>query len=235
MSTPTLDRPPATPPSVSSGRRSRRPVLLLAAAALVLATAFGASLAYATRPDPRPAPAADAAETPAAVPEQSDPSPATGQPTASSPAPEQPTASSPAPEQPQGDGGNHAPVLADGTHDARITKVDRANDRIVVDVVQVFHDDEAVKAAIADGRSRSDAQYLTTWVRNENPRLRTLPLAANLDVRLVNACDEPGPGRDALLTQLAANASQKGTYYYSLTVSGGSVQRIQERLAINAC
>jgi hypothetical protein len=103
----------------------------------------------------------------------------------------------------------------------------------VVDVVQVFHDDAAVKAAIADGKSRSDAQYLTTWVRNQNPRLRTLPLASGLVVKLAGGCEESS--RDQLLTTLASNASQKGVYYYTLTLSGGKVQRIQERLAINAC
>ena len=45
-----------------------------------------------------------------------------------------------------------APVLPDGDTTAYITKV--ASDRIVVDVVQVFNDDKAVKAAIADGKPR---------------------------------------------------------------------------------
>ena len=65
---------------------------------------------------------------------------------------------------------------------AYITKV--SNSRIVVDDVQVFHDDAAVKAAIADGKSPAGAKYLTTWVRNENSRLRTLPLAGDLDIQL---------------------------------------------------
>jgi len=92
-----------------------------------------------------------------------------------------------------------------------------------------------VRAAIADGKSASDARYLTTWVRNENPRLRTLPLAGALRVKLRDACGEPDPGREALLTRLAANASLDGTYYYTLTVRDGAVERIQERLAVNAC
>jgi hypothetical protein len=232
MSAPTLDRPPATTDSASTGRRSRRLVFLLAAAALVLATAVGTSLAIATRPDGPQAPAAAAVAPEAPAADQT--ASATEQrPTGAS---EQQGTPGPAPDQPKGgDTGTQSPVLADGTHEAYITKVDSANDRIVVDVVQVFHDDEAVKAAVADGKSPSDARYLTTWVRNENPRLRTLPLAGNLVVQLRDACGEPGPGRDALLAKLAANASQKGTYYYTLTVSDGSVQRIQERLAINAC
>ena len=35
--------------------------------------------------------------------------------------------------------------------------------------------------------------------------------------------------------KLAANASLDGTYYYTLTVRDGAVDRIQERLAVNAC
>jgi hypothetical protein len=233
MSAPTLDRPPATNDPASAGRRSRRPVFLLAAAALVLATAVGTSLAIATRPDGPQAPAAAAVAPEANAADQT--ANATEQrPTGAS---EQQGTPSPAPDQPKGGGdtGTQTPVLPDGTHEAYITRVDSANDRIVVDVVQVFHDDEAVKAAIADGKSPSDARYLTTWVRNESSRLRTLPLAGNLVVQLRDACGETSPGREALLAKLAANASQKGTYYYALTVSDGSVQRIQERLAINAC
>jgi hypothetical protein len=228
MSAPTLDRPPATN-SASSGRRSRRPVFLVAAAALVLAAAVGISLAIATRPDGPQAPAAASVASEAPAADQTASAPEQRQ----SAAPEQ--QGTPGPAQPNGDTATRSPALADGTHEAYITKVDSAKDRIVVDVVQVFHDDAAVKAAIADGRSPSDAKYLTTWVRNENPRLRTLPLAGNLVVQLRDACGEPGPGRDALLAKLAANASQKGIYYYTLSVSGGSVQRIQERLAVNAC
>jgi hypothetical protein len=229
MSTPTLDRPAATNQPASTGRRSRRPVFLTAVAALVLATAVGVSLAMVTRPDPRPAPAATgiATDTSAvdrtagAAPEQRS---------------EQQGSPGTTPEQPKG-GGNDSPspALADGTHDVYIKDIDTIDDRIVVDVVQVFHDAAARKAAIEDGRSPDEARYLHTWVRNQNPRLRTLPLAGNLDVRLANPCDEGPIGRDALLVQLASNARQRGTYYYTLTVSDGSVQRIQETLAINAC
>ena len=233
MSAPTLDRPPATTDSASTGRRSRRPVFLVAAAALVLATAVGTSLAVATRPDGPQAPAAAAVAPEAPAADQT--AGATEQ--RPSAAPEQQGTPGPALAQPKsaGDTGTQSPVLADGTHEAYITKVDSANDRVVVDVVQVFHDGEAVKAAIADGKSPSDARYLTTWVRNENSRLRTLPLAGNLVVNLRDACGEPGNNREAQLTRLAANAKLKGTYYYTLSVTDGTVKRIEERLAVNAC
>jgi hypothetical protein len=174
-------------------------------ALVVVAIAVGASLAVATRPIARPASATARAVPPTVAVDQGAAEPAA------------------------------APALADGDHDAYITKVDAANDRIVVDIVQVFHDDAAARAATADGKPAAEARYLTTWVRNENPRLRTLPLAGDLRVKLRDACGEPDPGREARLARLAANASLDGTYYYTLTVRDGAVERIQERLAVNAC
>jgi hypothetical protein len=219
MSAPTSGMPPGSTTGASAEHRRRRAPLVLAVSGLaVVAIAVGASLAVATRPIVRPAPAAADATPPTAAADQGAEPAARPESSAAPPA-----------------AGAAAPALEDGDHDAYITKVDGANDRIVVDVVQVFHDDAAARAAIADGRSASDARYLTTWVRNENPRLRTLPLAGDLRVELRDACGGPGPDREALLTRLAANASLDGTYYYTLTVRDGAVERIQERLAVNAC
>jgi hypothetical protein len=233
MSAPTLDRHPGSSQSGPSAghHRRRKQLVLVAGALIVLAVAVGTSLAVATRPVDRqaaqagPAPAAaagdqnaNAGQDQAAQPDQNAPAP---------PATEQESSADPA-----GTDGT-APALENGEHPVYITKV--SSSQLVVDVVQVFHDDAAVKAAIADGKPPADARYLTTWVRNENPRLRTLPLAGDLDIRLRDACGDPGDNRQALLTKLAANAKLKGTYYYLLTVDDGKVERIQERLAVNAC
>jgi hypothetical protein len=217
MSAPTLDTPPGSQTGTSAGqRRHRKQLVLVASALMVVAIAVGTSLAIATRPVTH--------QTPAAAAQQPDQG-STARPPATS-------ESSPAPAPAAAAA---APALGNGDHDAYITKVDRAGNRIVVDVVQVFHDDKAVQAAVADGKAPSDAKYLTTWVRNENPRLRTLPLAGNLVVQLRGTCGEPANDRDALLTKLAANARLDGTYYYTLTVADGKVRRIQEQLAVNAC
>ena len=231
MSAPTLDRHPGDSPSGPPGRPRRRKQLVLVTSALVvLAVAVGVSLAVATRPIDRQAVAQTGADASAAADDQNANA---GQDQGATADPSATPGSSTDPGAAGTDGA--APVLEDGDHPAYITKVDGANDRIVVDVVQVFHDDAAVKAAIADGQSRDQARYLSTYVRNQNPRLRTLPLAANLRVQLRDSCGDPSTDRAALLTKLAANARQEGVYYYRLTVSGGAVQRIQERLAINAC
>jgi hypothetical protein len=129
------------------------------------------------------------------------------------------------------------PVLADGRYDSYIRTVDAGNQRLVVDLVQVFHDRAAVTAAIQDGKPRDTAQYLSVWVRNQNPRLRTLPLARDLRLDLRGGdCEAP---RNHQLAKLASDArlmsGSTHTYYFTLTVTGGAVHQIQETLAINAC
>jgi hypothetical protein len=129
------------------------------------------------------------------------------------------------------------PVLADGNYDAFIRQVDTRGNRLVVDLVQVFEGQAAVDAAVADGQSRDTAQVLYTYVRNQNPRLRTLSLASNvrLDLRGID-CQAPASHQ---LAKLAADARAMSgdvqTYYFTLTVAGGVVHRVQEFVAINAC
>ena len=229
MSAPTLDRHPGSSQAGSSEgrRRGRKQLILVASALIVLALAVGTSLALATRPVARQAPGtpAVAAEDQNAVAGQA---PAAGQGQDATA-----TAGGTGSGNSQSATEAAAPVLPDGDTTAYITKV--ASDRIVVDVVQVFNDDKAVKAAIADGKPPAEAKYLTGWVRNENPRLRTLPLAGGLDVRLLGGCEESGSDRAAVLSRLAAHAKRMGPYYFTLTVADGKVKRIQEHLAINAC
>ncbi|HEV3462831.1 MAG TPA: hypothetical protein VG846_02495 [Actinomycetota bacterium] len=235
MSAPTLDRHPGGSQAGSSNgrRRSRKQLVLVASALIVVALAVGTSLAMATRPVARQDPAAT---TPVAVAEDQ----STNANQAPTQTPEQGTTgdsgTSGGSGSPTDDPrtGAAAQVLPDGRTPAYITGVDAGNDRIVVDVVQVFHDDEAVKAAIADGKPASQAKYYTGWIRNENSRLRTLPLAANLDVRLMGSCED-SDDRATVLARLADHAKRKGGYYFDLTVADGKVTKIQERMVINAC
>jgi hypothetical protein len=248
MSAPTLHRPPTTS-RLTPPTRSRRPRMLLIAASLVVVAAVaGTGLALANRPS---------TGMPAAAPVATDAS-ATGQPTdqlagqaGDQRAPAEESGQSGGAAKAEDDtkakddsgsrgGGSGAAdtakgaaVLADGVHHALIRKVDVANGRLTVDVVQAFFDGDAIKAAIADGRSREEAQYLPVWLRNENPRLRTLPVAAGFKADLYQPCEEPA-GRGAVLEQLATNA-RSDVYFYSLNVRDGAVLSVKERLAVNAC
>jgi pyruvate/2-oxoglutarate dehydrogenase complex dihydrolipoamide acyltransferase (E2) component len=218
MQAPTLDKSQADRPSNGPARSRRRLTSLLVAATLaVLGGAAGVTVALANRPEPA-APAAQPAATTVAP-------AAAATPTAGQPAKAAPAAPATA---------GQPVILPDGRHDAFVRKVDSGRGTIVLDVVQVFHDEEAVKAAIADGKPRADAQYLQAYVRNQNPRLRTLPLASGVRVNLLGGCEEP-KGDQQALAKLASNARLGNVYYYTVTVKGGAVRQLDEHLAVNAC
>ena len=129
------------------------------------------------------------------------------------------------------------PVLTDGRYDSYIRTVDSGRGRLVVDLVQVFEGQAAVDAAITDGMARDKAQYLGVYVRNQNPRLRTLPLARDLRLDLRGGdCEAPLNHQLAkLATDARLMSGSTHTYYFTLTVTGGAVHQVQETLAINAC
>ena len=227
MSAPILDEAPTNQSMPTPPRRRRRALTLLTAGTLVLlATGIGVSVAIAGRPTPTASsPSATAEEPGTATPD-----------TQSNPAQQQPTQNQQTPAPAASDSTTATPsALADGKHDAFIRKLDTRGGTVVVDVVQVFKDKAAVEAAIQDGRPRDAAQYLPVYVRNQNPRLRTLPLASNLRVHLLGGCEDSTLSKQALLDKLASNAKIAGVYYYTLTVKDGAVQRIDENLAVNAC
>jgi hypothetical protein len=191
-----------------------RPVRTVAAVVFVAAIAITGCAAHsADQPSPAPSPPV-VDQAPLPVTDGLAPAPA--------PAPKPPVL--------------RAPVLADGQYDAYITRVDSRQRRLVVDLVQVFNDQAAVDAAVADGQSRDTAQVLSTYVRNQNPRLRTLPLAGDARLHLRGGCESPASSELALLAADArAMSGSVRTFYFTLTVAGGAVQRVQEKVAINAC
>jgi hypothetical protein len=147
-----------------------------------------------------------------------------------------PTPRTPAPTPPV----HRVPVLADGHYDAYIRQVDTRRSRLVVDLVQVFHDQAAVSAAIADGMPRAKAQYLYVYVRNHNPRLRTLPLARDLRVEVLRGNDDEngchGPSVVNKLRLLISDVSfHSPNLYFTLSVTDGAVHNIKEVATQPAC
>jgi hypothetical protein len=216
MSAPMLDQTPANQSMPTPPRRRPRALIVLTVGTLVVAAVgVGVGVALANRPAPAtPAPTAEREEPAAATPAEARRTPA------AAPAI---TAAQP------------AAVLADGRHDVFIRKLDTRRGTVVVDVVQVFKDADATRAAIEDGRDRDTAKFLPVYVRNQNPRLRTLPLASGFEADLLGGCEDSTRTRERLLDKLSRNAGIAGVYYYTLTVDGGAVRRIDENLAVNAC
>ena len=201
-----------------------RPVRIITAVVFAAAVAVTGCAAHSTVTDPSAVPAAPVAAAPGSPAVKL----ATPDPKPSAPSPRQPAPiSEPAPAP-------KPPVLADGRYDAYIRQVNTRGDYVVVDLVQVFHDKAAVEAAIADGQSRDTAQYLYTYLRNQNSRLRTLHLSDGLRLHLLGGdCEAPISSK---LNTLAAHVSSGANqFYYQLTVTDGAVQRIQELRTANAC
>jgi hypothetical protein len=243
MST-TLHETP-TRPSAPRPPRRRRVALFAAGAVLVAALGSGGALALANRNEGQSAAtqSAAAAAQPAASDQPAKPS--AGQ--SATPATPASRATAAGQQQTSGSGQEQSSnpsgrpkregvtTLADGRYDAYVRKVDPDRDLIVVDLVQVFTGKAAVQAALEDGMDRSAAEVRDTYVRNQNPRLRTLEMAGGVKLNLIGACDSTG--REELFSKLIKDASygHGQLFYYTLHVQGGVVQRIDEHQAQPAC
>jgi hypothetical protein len=237
MST-TLHETP-TRPSAPRPPRRRRVALFAAGAVLVAALGSGGALALGDRNDHQSAatPSTAAAAQAAANIQSAQPAGQSAKPAAPTPASHDPASS-----QQRGSDNKQTSgrlqregvvTLADGRYDSYVRKVDPDRDLIVVDLVQVFTGDAAVRAAIEDGMDRDAAQVRDTYVRNQNDRLRTLEMASNVQLHLIGSCDSTG--REELFSKLIKDANYGDLFYYTLRVQGGVVQRIDEHQAQPAC
>jgi hypothetical protein len=78
-------------------------------------------------------------------------------------------------------------------------------------------------------------QGLYIYVRNENPLLRTLPVASDVRIDFLGTCESPGD-RGAALTKLAKKTKHfDDLYYYDISVVDGVIHQIIQRIAGNAC
>ena len=126
--------------------------------------------------------------------------------------------------------GGSAPVLADGRYAVRITGVDPAARRITVDVIQIFSGADAARAAREDHAAEIPPPN-DVWIRNTNPQLRTLPVAAGAPIMVnVHGAAESGSATRNIpwtLDQLGANHPADGVFW--VTVHNGEVVRIAEQ------
>jgi len=135
-----------------------------------------------------------------------------------------PPATSPAP----------TPVLADGTHHARVAAFDADARTLVVDPVDFFTGDAAVTAAVEDGYAAGDVAN-DYYVRNADKTTVTLRTAAGMGV-VVNTLAFEASGsstKDTTVTQaqLAVYVSRGEAQQrmFRVTVEGGVVVRLHEQ------
>jgi hypothetical protein len=125
-------------------------------------------------------------------------------------------------------------ALADGTYPTFVRAVDLDGATVEVDVLQVFVGADAHQAAIEDGVSWNDVRFNPVYIRNENPLLRTLPVARDAHIKLLGMCE--APSRSIGLKELR-NVTTPFTdaFYYDVTVVDGSVVGITQKIAVSAC
>jgi hypothetical protein len=125
-------------------------------------------------------------------------------------------------------------ALADGVYPTYVRAVDVEGAAITVDVLQTFFGSGARQAAIEDGVSWRDVRYEPVYIRNENPLLRTLPVAPDVKIELIGVCMDPD--RRVGLTNLRrAITPFTDTFYYDVSIVGGAVEGIRQLVAVAGC
>ena len=158
-----------------------------------LALSAGVGLTACSQPAPQPAPGPSA--KPASSPIQDAPAAAV------------PIAAAPAQQSAHPNPARAHSTLADGRHPARITAVDPDGEQVTIDVVQFFFGDTATEAARADGSTNLPPPN-DYWIRNLNPRLRSLPVAPAAPVTVnILSSDETGDSQTNSTISLSKLAS----------------------------
>lgn len=143
------------------------------------------------------------------------------QPTASTAAPTQPTATTAASGQP-----TETAQLDNGRHPVLLEQVDVAGRTVTVDLVQWFTGEAAAKAATEDGQESPPPNDY--YIRNVNPRLRTMPLATDARLTLTGQTAGQG-GSDPVQVDLATIRASGRDHLFWATVQGGRILRLEEQ------
>ena len=121
-------------------------------------------------------------------------------------------------------------VLADGRHPARIVGLDLTGPAVSIDVVQLFLGAAASSAAEEDGAAEVPPPN-DVWIRNENPLVRTLPVARGVPVvtNTLTAAETGSSTRDVRISLVRlAQLDHVGQALFGVTVRDGVVTRLDD-------
>jgi hypothetical protein len=122
-------------------------------------------------------------------------------------------------------------VLADGRHPVYLKTVDANRRTITLDLIQFFTGEAATKAAAEDNKESPPPNDY--YIRNVNPRLRTLPVAADapITVNVLAAQTTGSSTKDVSVTlaKLASYFPNSGTAPFWITVAQGQVTKIAQQ------
>ncbi|HSO52069.1 MAG TPA: hypothetical protein VL330_04840 [Actinomycetes bacterium] len=137
---------------------------------------------------------------------------------------------------PGGPGSTAAPApategaeLDDGRHPVVVQRVEVGGRTVTFDLVQWFQGDAAARAAAEDGEESPPPNDY--YIRNVNPRLRTLPVAADARLTLTRLTLGRGGGNAAsgVPVDLATVAANGRDHLFWATVQGGRILRLEEQ------
>ncbi len=128
-------------------------------------------------------------------------------------------------------------LLGDGRHATYLTGIDVGDRTLTVDVIQFLTGQQAVDAYHRDYPADPDGPPNDYYIVNDNPRLRTLPVAADVKVRLVRLHEGRGaelkPGNWEELPAYLAHYPDEGRRLsgnpFWITVAAGRVTAIDEQ------
>jgi hypothetical protein len=122
-------------------------------------------------------------------------------------------------------------VLADGRHPVYLKTVDPDGRTITFDLIQFFTGEAATKAAAEDNKESPPPNDY--YIRNVNPRLRTLPVApdAPITVNVLAAQTTGSSTKDVSVTleKLAGYFPNSGTPPFWITVAQGQVTKMAQQ------
>jgi hypothetical protein len=130
-----------------------------------------------------------------------------------------------APTTAVGGTGSEPLVLADGRHPVLLKAIDPAQGTVTFDLVQFFRDEEATREAAKDHQESPPPN--DSYMRNVNPRLRTLPVGAdaNITANQLAGSNENVPVSLAKLASL----TRAGSGVFWITVRGDQIRQITQQ------
>jgi hypothetical protein len=118
--------------------------------------------------------------------------------------------------------------LENGRHPVVLTRVSVSGRTATFDLVQWFTGDAATKAAAEDGEESPPPNDY--YIRNVNPRLRTLPIAAGARLTLTRlTMGQGGNAAGGIEVDLATVAANGLDHLFWATVQGGQIARLEEQ------
>jgi len=135
---------------------------------------------------------------------------------------------SPATKAPSGAGGattSEPVVLADGRHPVLLKAIDAGRGTVTFDLVQFFRYEEATREAAKDHQESPPPN--DSYMRNVNPRLRTLPVGAGASI---TANQLAGSNQDIPVTLAKLSSlTRAGSGVFWITVRGGQIVQVAEQ------